>query len=105
MAIGQIMQSLTNAGLYLAYAAGFALGNYVGIYLEEKIAMGLICVRTIANEDATELIDYLKEKEFGASSSRDGIIHPYSRHYHRYLRLHHPHPHLFQGHKEWFHPW
>ena len=74
LAIGQIMQSLTNAGLYLAYATGFAIGNYVGIYLEEKIAIGLLCVRTITNEDATELIEYLKEKEFGVTSvSASGI--------------------------------
>lgn len=74
LAIGQIMQSLTNPGLYIAYAAGFAVGNYVGIYLEEKIAIGLLCVRTITNEDATELIEYLKAQNFGVTSvSASGV--------------------------------
>ncbi len=74
LAIGQIVQSLTNPVLYIAYAAGFSCGNYAGIYLEEKIAMGLLCVRTITNEDATELIEYLKAQEFGVTSvSASGI--------------------------------
>ncbi|MEX0681127.1 MAG: DUF2179 domain-containing protein [Balneolales bacterium] len=74
VAIGQIVQSLTNVGLYIAFAAGFACGNYVGIYLEEKIAVGLLCVRTITNDDATELIEYLKERNFGVTSvSASGI--------------------------------
>ncbi len=74
VAIGQIMQSLTNAGLYVAYAAGFGVGNFIGIYLEQKIAMGLLCVRTITTDDATDLIGYLKEKDFGVTSiSASGI--------------------------------
>ncbi len=74
LAIGQIMQSLTNVGLYFAYAAGFSFGNFIGIYLEEKIAMGLLCVRTITSEDATELIAYLKDQDFGVTSvSASGI--------------------------------
>ncbi|MDI6400922.1 DUF2179 domain-containing protein [Balneolaceae bacterium ANBcel3] len=74
LAVGQIVQSLTNVGLYIAFAAGFSFGNYIGIYLEEKIAMGLLCVRTITNEDATELIEYLKEHDFGVTSvSASGI--------------------------------
>lgn len=74
VAVSQVFQSLTNFGLYIAYAAGFSMGNYVGIYIEEKLAMGLLVVRTITNEDATELIEYLKEKDFGVTSiSASGI--------------------------------
>ncbi len=74
LAMGQIFQSLTNMGLYFAYAAGFAAGNYMGIYLEGKIAMGLLVVRTITADDATELIEYLKENDFGVTSvSASGV--------------------------------
>jgi uncharacterized protein YebE (UPF0316 family) len=37
MAIGQIMQNLTNPLCYIAYASGFALGNYIGITLTENL--------------------------------------------------------------------
>ncbi len=74
VAMEQVFQSLDNVGLYIAYAAGFSAGNYVGISLEEKLAMGLLCVRTIAEEDAVELIECLKEQDFGVTSvSASGI--------------------------------
>ncbi len=74
LAVGQIFQHLTNPVLYIAYAAGFAAGNYMGIYLEGKLAMGLQVVRTITAEDATELIEYLKENDFGVTSiSASGV--------------------------------
>jgi uncharacterized protein YebE (UPF0316 family) len=36
LAITQIMQNLTNIFCYLAYGAGFATGNYLGMLIEEK---------------------------------------------------------------------
>ncbi|MDO9517652.1 MAG: DUF2179 domain-containing protein [Methanosarcinaceae archaeon] len=68
LAIGQIMQNLTNITYYLAYAGGFAMGNYVGIYIEEKLAIGTLAVRIITIKDASELADYLKSKKFGVTS-------------------------------------
>ena len=38
--ITQIMQNLSNPVTYIAYAAGFATGTYVGILLEGKLALG-----------------------------------------------------------------
>lgn len=40
LTIGIIMQNLDNITAYLAYAAGFSVGNYVGIYLEGKVGGG-----------------------------------------------------------------
>ena len=68
LAIGQIMQNLTNITYYFAYASGFAMGNYVGIYIEEKLAIGTLAVRIITIKDASELINYLKSKNFGVTS-------------------------------------
>jgi uncharacterized protein YebE (UPF0316 family) len=38
LAIGQIMKNLSNPVCYIAYAAGFGMGNYVGIRIAEKLA-------------------------------------------------------------------
>jgi len=54
--IGQIMQNLTNVANYIAYAGGFAMGNFVGIFLEQKLAMGIVLVRIITLKNARELI-------------------------------------------------
>ncbi|HOP03181.1 MAG TPA: DUF2179 domain-containing protein [Tenuifilaceae bacterium] len=67
IAIGQIMGNLNNFACYFAYAAGFAMGNYVGLRLEEHLAMGNILVRIIAQKDANLLIKSLNSKNYGAT--------------------------------------
>ena len=54
--ISQIMSNLSSPLNYLAYAAGFAAGNFVGIYLENKLAMGITLFRIITRKKANELI-------------------------------------------------
>lgn len=68
VAIGQIMQNLNNVFCYIAYAAGFASGNYIGISIEEKLAMGVLIVRIITTNGETELIDSLRASGFGVTS-------------------------------------
>lgn len=60
LAIGQIMQNLTNMVNYVAYGCGFALGNFVGMYLESKLSLGFVLLRVITRRSATELIAYLR---------------------------------------------
>lgn len=67
-AIGQIIMNLNNIMSYIAFAAGFAAGNYLGIYLESKLAVGLLSIRAVTTNDATDLINYLREKNFGVTS-------------------------------------
>ena len=47
LAIKQIMQNLTNIFYYVAYSGGFAAGTFIGIYIEEKLAMGIFLIRII----------------------------------------------------------
>lgn len=64
LAIGQIMQNLNNVMSYLAYATGFAMGNYCGMYLEQRLALGMAMVRIITNRTATGLIEALKSSNY-----------------------------------------
>ena len=66
--ITRIMQNLDNWLCYLAYAGGFATGNYIGMIIEEKIALGFEMVRVITRVEAHELIVKLKEKGYGTTS-------------------------------------
>lgn len=67
LAVRQIMQNLTNIYCYLAFASGFAMGNFVGMYIEEKLAFGLQVIRVITRQDGVELIKILQEKRFGVT--------------------------------------
>ena len=65
--IGQVMKNLTNPVNYIAYALGFAMGNYVGILIEQKLALGSVLIRVITRRDASELITYLQSNDFGVT--------------------------------------
>ena len=69
VAIGQIMQHLDNIFCYLAYGLGFATGNFVGIYLEEKMSIGTVIIRVIPKKDTSKLIGKLREQNYGVSAS------------------------------------
>src|SRR5450759_4148995 len=66
-AISKIMQNLDNYVNYIAYAAGFATGNYVGMILEEKLAMGIQMIRVFAHERGSELVQALNGSGYGAT--------------------------------------
>lgn len=68
LALSGIFQNLTSISAYLAYAGGFAVGNFVGLHLEQVMALGLLHVTIITNRDARALIDHLKEHRYGLTS-------------------------------------
>lgn len=70
IAITRIMQNLDNWTTYIAYAAGFAVGNYVGLIIEEKLAIGIQVIRIITSKDSSELIANLRENGFGATTMK-----------------------------------
>jgi len=79
MAITRIMENLDNYTTYIAYAAGFATGNFVGLWIEEKLAIGTQLIRIITVKDASPLIESLREKGFGLTAvdaeGKDGLVH------------------------------
>jgi len=68
VAIGQIMQNLSNPVYYLAYALGFAGGNLVGIFVEERLAVGRVILRIITQRDAAQLVDHLRSSGYGVTT-------------------------------------
>jgi uncharacterized protein YebE (UPF0316 family) len=68
VAIGQVMQNLTNWITLVAYALGFSAGNLVGISLEKRIAIGNLIVRVITRRPADELVKFLWQSGYGVTS-------------------------------------
>jgi uncharacterized protein YebE (UPF0316 family) len=66
-AISKIMQNLDNYINYIAYAAGFATGNFVGMIIEEKLAMGIQMIRVFAHERGLDLVKTLNSGGYGAT--------------------------------------
>jgi uncharacterized protein YebE (UPF0316 family) len=65
--IAQITRQANNVAAYFAYAAGFAAGNYIGMFIENKLAMGMLVVRAIIPNHVYELTKSLSEKGYGAT--------------------------------------
>ena len=75
LAIGQIMNNLKNPVCYIAYAGGFAMGNYVGMIIAEKLSLGVVLLRVITQNDATDLVKALSTQKFGVTSIDGQGVH------------------------------
>ena len=79
LAIGQIFSNIDNGWSYLAYAAGFASGTFIGMYIEEKLAIGRVVLRLITKEPVHEFLDFLHESNYRYSildaQGKTGKVH------------------------------
>jgi uncharacterized protein YebE (UPF0316 family) len=66
--VSQIMQNLHSPLSFIAYAAGFATGNYVGMLIEDKLAIGTLIVRVIVPQEASLLMAQLAAAGYGVTS-------------------------------------
>lgn len=67
-AFTQVVRNLDQPLHYLAFAGGYATGTWLGLVLEERLALGLYAVRIITKEDAEDLIETLGEHHFGMTT-------------------------------------
>lgn len=65
--IGQLVQNLHSITSYLGYAAGFAAGNFVGMYIEDHLAIGTLIVRAILPSGGEELMQRLHAAGYGVT--------------------------------------
>jgi len=68
--ISQIFSHANSLIAYLAYAGGYAAGNYVGILVENKIAFGYLLFRIYTKRSGTELTQLLNKSGFGSTFIR-----------------------------------
>jgi len=68
LAVGQVLKEMNSPILMAAYAAGFAAGTFVGIFIEEKLAMGLLAVQVYATKDSEPLLEELRGMGFGVTA-------------------------------------
>lgn len=75
----RIMSQLDNVGNLIAYSLGFGSGQIVGIFIEQKMALGSLTVQVITKENENELVEVLRKEGFGVTViqgyGKDGIKH------------------------------
>jgi uncharacterized protein YebE (UPF0316 family) len=65
--VAQVMKNLNNVACYIAFASGFAMGTYLGLIIEERLALGLQVIRIITNQNCDDLLLAFKEEEHGVT--------------------------------------
>ena len=73
--ISQIFAHANGLVSYLAYAGGYAAGNFIGILVENKIAIGYVLFRVYTKKDGHKLAQLLNKENFGSTFIKgEGVI-------------------------------
>lgn len=67
VAVSQTIHNLHNVACYIGFAGGYSMGIYVGLTIEEKLALGKQVIRIITNQDPTNLLSALYDAKMGAT--------------------------------------
>jgi len=68
VAVSQVLSHLNNVITYIAYGAGFAAGNFIGISIEDRLALGMQAVQIITEENLKALSMLLRQEGFGVTN-------------------------------------
>jgi uncharacterized protein YebE (UPF0316 family) len=68
--ISELLNSANNIICYVAYAGGYATGNFVGMIIEERIAIGTVMMRIFLSKDGKELAGILNKNGYGVTLLR-----------------------------------
>jgi uncharacterized protein YebE (UPF0316 family) len=66
-AIAQVMQNLQDPRCFLAFAGGFTLGNFLGMLIEKRLALGNVVVRTITAKETSGLVNSFWDAGYGVT--------------------------------------
>jgi uncharacterized protein YebE (UPF0316 family) len=66
-AIGQVMSNLDSPLCFAGFAGGFVTGNWLGMSLEQRLAIGSVLVRVVTGLESQQLVDLLREAGCGVT--------------------------------------
>lgn len=78
VAIQAVLGDLTSWPVLIGYCGGYATGNVVGMWAEEKLAMGFTHLRIVSSAQGPAVIEKLRRAGFAATEipgfGRDGAV-------------------------------
>lgn len=78
IALGSVITGLDNVLNIVAYSAGFATGNTLGMWVEDRLAIGHINLRIVSPKRGSALVDRLRKAGFGVTEiparGKDGTV-------------------------------
>ncbi len=78
VAIGSVLSNLDNPLNVLGYAAGFATGNVLGMWIEERLAIGHVHVSIVSPRLGSAIAEKLRDEGYGITEiparGKDGAV-------------------------------
>jgi len=78
VAIGKVVQDLSNLPYLFSYCIGFSVGTLLGMWLEERMAIGFATIHIISHDHGHQIAEALREAGYGATEGRargkDGFV-------------------------------
>ncbi len=78
LALAPVLTDLNNFLIVFGYAAGFGTGNVLGMYFEERLAIGHLKITVISSTRGTAIIEELRKNEFAVTETpgrgKDGTV-------------------------------
>ena len=65
--VSQVVKNVHSFPAYFGYAAGFAVGTYIGMRIEERLAIGTLVIRIILPQAGLELAQRLRTAGYGVT--------------------------------------
>ena len=73
-----VLSDIDNIVNIIVYAAGFATGNVIGMWIEDKLAIGFAEVRVISSNWGAAILDSLRENDYAVTEilarGKDGTV-------------------------------
>jgi uncharacterized protein YebE (UPF0316 family) len=60
-ALGSVLSNLNNIVLILAYSVGFAAGGWVGMIIEERLALGFVHISVVSSKRGAKIAQSLRK--------------------------------------------
>ncbi len=79
VAISQVMANLNNVWNILGYSGGFATGTFVGMHLENRMALGNVSIDVVSQQKGPEIVAQVHQAGYGATKlAAEGYAGPVS---------------------------
>jgi uncharacterized protein YebE (UPF0316 family) len=78
IAISQVITNLDNIFNILGYSGGFAAGTLVGMWIEDKLALGHVEISIFSTTQGRKIVQKLRQADYGVTeltgNGRSGIV-------------------------------
>ncbi len=78
LVIGQVVQDISNYWNVMGYCLGFSAGTWIGMIIEERMAMGFVAMRLVSVKASQEIAQALREAGCGVTElvamGKDGPV-------------------------------